>query len=235
MITALLLGIILGFALSLAPGPSAVAFMKKAVEGRFKQAFMICLGVAFMDIVFNLLAAFASSAIVVSLSTVFLQNRWLSFAFQILSIIILLVLGIRYIRQRHGVPTDRELMAREEVQEAKAKQLSHGSPFFLGVLIAVTNLATPTFFPSMVAAVSYLHAEGFLVRSIGANFLYAAGFGLGTTLWFTILLRLFIKHRAKLSPGFINMMFKAAGATLLLCAAALVYIILQSADWAVFH
>jgi threonine/homoserine/homoserine lactone efflux protein len=231
MITALLLGIILGFALSIAPGPIAVAFMKKAVEGHFKQAFMIGFGAAVMDIVFNMVAAFASSAIVVSLSALFLENRSLSFAFQILSIGILLLLGIRYIRQKH-VPTNNELLEREAAQEAKATQYSHGSPFFLGVLIGVTNLATPTFFPSMVAAVSYLHAEGFLISAFGANILYAVGFGLGTMLWFTILLRLFIKHRTKLSPGFINTMFKGAGATLLLCAALLVYNVLRSTNWA---
>ncbi len=230
MILALILGILLGFALSIAPGPIAVAFMKKAVEGHFKHAFMIGFGAAVMDVLFNLVAAFASSAIVISLSNLFLDNRWLSFAFQLLSIGILLVLGIRYIGQKH-IPTKHQLMQREAVHEAKATRYSRGSPFFLGVVIAVTNLATPTFFPSMVAAVSYLHAEGFLIRAIGANILYSVGFGFGTILWFAILLRLFIKHRTKLSPGFINTMFKGAGATLLLCAILLAYNVMRSTDW----
>lgn len=225
MIAALLLGIAVGFAVCIAPGPITVAFMKKAVGGEFKPAFIFGLGAAAMDVAFNLLAAFASSAIVVTLSNVFVQNRWLSLLFQILSILILLVLGIRYYRQKH-VPSERDLIAQEAAQEAKAKQFTHGSPFFLGVMLAVTNLATPTFLPSMIAAVSYLHAEGFLIRSTETNLMYAVGFGLGTVIWFTILLRFFMKHRTKLSDGFINTMFKIAGATLLFFAAILLFRIL---------
>jgi threonine/homoserine/homoserine lactone efflux protein len=231
MIGALFLGIAIGFALCIAPGPIAVAFMKKAVVGEIKPAFMVGLGAATMDVVFNLLAAFASSAIVVSLSNLFVRNRWLSLMFQMLSVVVLVVLGLRYYRQRH-VPTENDLMAQEAVQEAKAKQYSHGSPFFLGVMLAVTNIATPTFFPSMVAAVSYLHAEGFLVRSVETNILYATGFGLGTVLWFGVLTRFFAKHRRKLSDGFVNTMFKIAGGTLLICAALLVYNILRGTEWA---
>jgi threonine/homoserine/homoserine lactone efflux protein len=230
MITALILGITIGFALCIAPGPIAVAFMKKAIVGDFRPALKIGLGAASMDVVFNLLAAFASSAIVVSLSNLFLENRWLSLLFQLISIMILLVLGTRYYRQKH-VPTDKELLDKEARQEATATQYSHGSPFFLGVMLAVTNLATPTFFPSMIAAVSYLHAEGFLVRSFLTNLSYAVGFGLGTVLWFTILLRFFKKHRTKLSDGFINTMFKAAGITLLICAGLLAYNILTTTQW----
>ncbi len=231
MLTALLLGIVIGFALSIAPGPITVAFMKKALAGNYMPAFMVGLGAAAMDVVFNLLAAFASSAIVITLSNLFIQNRWLSLLFQIISIIILIVLGIRYYRQKH-VPTDKELSVKEEKQEATAKQYSRGSPFFLGVILAVTNLATPTFFPSMVAAVSYLHAEGFLIRSIGANVLYATGFGLGAVIWFSILLRFFKKHHTRISDGFINTMFKTAGVTLLLCAGLLAYNVLQSTNLA---
>ena len=231
MLSSLVLGVILGFALSIAPGPIAVAFMKKAVVGEFRPAFMLGLGAATMDILFNLLAAFASSALVVQLSNLFQQNRWLSLLFQIACVIVLIVLGIRYSRQRHIIAEERHVMEQEAEQERRATKLSHGSPFFLGVMLAITNLATPTFFPSMVAAVSYLHAEGFLMRDMGSSVLYALGFGIGTTVWFIILLRFFAKHRTKLSPGFINTMFKVAGATFLAFAAFLVYNVASSTLW----
>jgi threonine/homoserine/homoserine lactone efflux protein len=231
MLTALLLGIVIGFALCIAPGPIAVAFMKKAVVGEYRPALLIGAGAAVMDIVFNLLAAFASSALVIWLSNLFDRHRWLSLAFQLASIIALLVLGIRYLRAKHNIAEERQVLEHEATQEAKAKQYSHGSPFSLGIMLAVTNLATPTFFPSMVAAVSYLHAAGFLGQMSGANVLYAVGFGFGTFLWFILLWRLFMKHRTKLSPAFINTMFKFAGATFLLFAALLIYNVVQTTTW----
>lgn len=231
MLSSLALGIILGFALSIAPGPIAVAFMKKAVVGEYRPAFMTGLGAASMDVLFNLLAAFASSALVIQLSNLFLRNRWLSLLFQIVCVAVLIVLGVRYFRQQHNIAEERHVMEQEAEQEQRARKFSHGSPFFLGVMLAITNLATPTFFPSMVAAVSYLHAEGFLMRDIGSSVLYAVGFGIGTTVWFIILLRFFVKHRTKLSPTFINTMFKVAGATFLLFAAFLVYNVASSTLW----
>ena len=232
MLTALLLGIILGFTLSIPPGPLSVAVTKKCLQGHTIPAFMTGLGAAAMDICYNLIAAFASSAIVVTLSNLFVHNRWLSLLFQILCVIVLVVLGIRYIREKHDVMHDRALIEKDEAQEEKAKKLGHGSPFFVGVLIAFTNLASPTFLPSMIAVISYLHAEGLLGQNIDANVLYSVGFGFGTTIWFVVLLQLLVKHRRKLSPNFITSIYRFAGGTFILFALALAYNITVNMNWA---
>ena len=232
MLTALLLGILLGFSLSIPPGPLALAFMKKAVSGHFKDAIMVALGAAFMDVLYNLLAAFASSALVLWLSGLFLQNRWLSLVFQALCFIILVVLGVRYLRDRHDGAADRTVLKREEAQEERAKRIGRGSPFFLGTLIAFTNLATPTFLPSMIAVISYMHAEGILLRTMSSNLLYSVGFGVGTIVWFAAILRFIRKHHSKLTPGFITSIFKFAGGAFIIFAALLAYNIVSATSWA---
>lgn len=232
MVTALLLGILLGFALSIPPGPLSLAFMKKAVSRQYSAAFMVAFGAAVMDIFYNLIAASASSALVVWLSDLFVENKWLSIVFQALCFFILLVLGIRYLLDKHDMKSERNIVERERATEERVRKIGHGSPFFLGTLIAFTNLATPTFLPSMIAAISYLHAEGFLERSLSANFMYAVGFGIGTTIWFSVILRFIMKHHAKLSSAFITTIYKIAGGALVLFALALAYNVVVNTEWA---
>ena len=234
MITALLLGTLVGFTLSIPPGPLALAFMKKAVCKQYKSAMMVGIGAAMMDVEYNLLAAFASSAIVMSLSSLFMENRWLSLLFQLLCIVVLTVLGVRYLRDKHNPESERHMVERDRAQEERARKFSHGSPFLLGTLIAITNLATPTFLPSMIAVLSYLQAEGILVRSITANVFYALGFGIGTTLWFGAVVRFIMKHHAKLTPGFITTMYKFAGGAFVLFAILLAYNVFVTMNWIAF-
>ncbi len=223
MASALVIGIVFGFTLSIPPGPLALAFMKKAVSKEYKGAMLVGTGAAVMDVFYNLLAAFASSALVVWLSSFFLQNRWVSILFQALCFLILIVLGIRYLLDKHDPKAERNIIERERAQEERARKMGHGSPFFLGTLIAFTNLATPTFLPSMIAVISYLHAQAILERSFSASLFYSIGFGIGTTLWFAVMLRFIMKHHAKLSAAFITTIFKFAGGAFILFAVILAY------------
>jgi threonine/homoserine/homoserine lactone efflux protein len=223
MITALFLGMLLGFSLSIPPGPLALAFMKKAVSKQYTAAMLVGAGAALMDVFYNLLAAFASSALVVWLSSFFLENPWVSVVFQILCFGVLIVLGIRYLMDKHDPKAERTIIERERAQEERARKIGHGSPFFLGTLIAFTNLATPTFLPSMIAVISYLHAQGILERSFSASLFYSAGFGIGTTFWFGVMLRFIMRHHAKLSAAFITSIYRVAGAAFILFAVILAY------------
>ncbi len=226
MIAALLLGILVGFILSIPPGPLAVTVIKKSLEGRFVPAFMTGFGAATMDVVYTLAATFTSSALVVALSKLFLQHKWLSLLFQALCIVVLVVLGIRYLRQHYNVPATAQ-----RPSEEPGLSKPSASPFWVGVLIAFTNLASPTFLPTMIASVSYLHGEGLLERGFGESLLFSCGFGLGTTVWFLALVRFLIKERAKLSPNFITSIYKFAGGTFILFALVLAYKILVYTNW----
>ncbi|MBI4535860.1 MAG: LysE family transporter [Ignavibacteriae bacterium] len=231
MVAAILLGIVGGFVLSIPPGPLAVAVSKQGLEGHFRPAFLIALAAAIMDVFYILIAAFASSAIIVALRDLVNSNGWFLLVFQILCVGVLLFLGIRYFRQKKPRPEEARFIRREEEQEQRARQMGHPTPFFIGLLIAVTNLATPTFIPSMIAFVGYLQANGLLSHDVGVKVLFSLGFGVGTSLWFVVFLRILIKHRAKFSTSMLDIIFKFAGATFILFAALITYNVIITTEW----
>src|SRR5437762_1338112 len=98
MLSGLIVGIIVGFALAMPPGPIAVAIMKQALEGHSRAGLQMAYGAATMDIVYALLAAFASSALVSTLKERVLANPWVMFIFQLVCIGVLVFLGLRYFR-----------------------------------------------------------------------------------------------------------------------------------------
>lgn len=233
MFTALVLGIAGGFVLSIPPGPLSVAVTKQGIEGHFRSGFSLALGAAAMDVIYSLLAAFTSSAIVTTLRNVLTGNTWFPLAFQIVCVVVLLVLGVRYFRQRHDGQGVREARYKsaEELQEERAKRLGYSHPFFIGVLVAITNLASPTFLPSLVGFVGYLHANRLLTDGALSNILYSAGFGIGTSLWFFLLLRVIIRHRTKLSSTFLSNIYKFAGGTFFVFAALIMYNVIVTTEW----
>jgi len=228
MMSALLLGITGGFVLSIPPGPLSMAVAKQGLEGYFRIGFLIALGAAAMDVVYTLIAAFASSAIVMALSGLVAGNRWVPLGFQVACIIVLIILGIRYLGHKHNPVENDALLRRELAQEERARKMGHSSPFFLGVLIAITNLASPTFLPSMIGFVGYLHANSLLSRSAEDSFLFSTGFGLGTSLWFFIFLRVLLKHRKRLSDKFLLRVYRFAGSSFILFAVLIAYNVIQT-------
>ena len=231
MISSLLLGIAGGFVLSMPPGPISLAATRQVLAGFFTSALKLVLAAAVMDVVYMLVATFASSAIVVTVSRLVAESRWFPLIFQIICVGVLVFLGVTFLlpekRQREEAVEER----RERKQEERAKKLGHTSPFFLGLLMAITNLASPAFLPSMVGTVSFLQANHWLIVTAQDNLLFSVGFGTGTFIWFVFAMRLLLFFRAKLSDNFINWIYRFAGGTMLLFAAAVALHIALTTEW----
>src|SRR5436190_13893424 len=82
MVTALLVGLVVGFVLVMPPGPIAMAGMRQALAGQTREGLALVLGAAVMDSGYALLAAFASSALVEALWDMMLHHAWTLLAFQ---------------------------------------------------------------------------------------------------------------------------------------------------------
>ncbi len=231
MISSLLLGIAGGFVLSMPPGPISLAATRQVLAGFFTSALKIVMAAAVMDVVYMLAATFASSAIVVTLNRLVAESMWFPLSFQVLCVGVLVFLGVTFLlpekRQREEEVEER----RERKQEERAKKLGHSSPFFLGLLMAITNLASPAFLPSMVATVGFLQANHWLLYSVGDNLLFSVGFGTGTFIWFLFAMRLLVFFRSKLSDNFIIWVYRFAGATLLLFAGAVALHVALTTQW----
>jgi hypothetical protein len=116
-------------------------------------------------------------------------------------------------------------------QQKPARQRGSPAPALLGVLLALTNLANPTFLPALIFVVSVLQARGWVGHDLGAHALYAVGFGAGGALWFLLLLRVLTRLRTQLASTFIPMLSKMAGGALLLCALLLTYHLVIATAW----
>jgi threonine/homoserine/homoserine lactone efflux protein len=217
MVTALLVGLVVGFVLAIPPGPIAMACVQQGLAGQVREGVALVLGASVMDIGYALLAAFASSALVEALWGLVLHHAWVLLAFQGGCIVVLVVLGLRYCRSTtHGG------VARTPA-EARGRPRGDASPYLSGVLIALTNLASPTFLPSLIFAMSLLHVRGWVGHAVGDHVMYALGFGGGGALWFVLLLRTLTHLRAKVSPTVMPMMYRVAGGVFLLFAGMLTY------------
>lgn len=87
MLISLVVGIVAGLVLAIPPGPIAVAVIKYALSGRMRDGMKIAASASGMDVIYALVAAFASSALVSTLRDKISGNGWLLLAFQIISII----------------------------------------------------------------------------------------------------------------------------------------------------
>lgn len=229
MLLAFVVGISVGFVLSMPPGPIAVAVMRQAFDGRPKAGVAIGLGAASMDILYSLIAIFASSAIVVSLKDVITGNLWLLLLLQTAAVVTLIILGFRYLKPSPKNVADTA--KKEQLQEDKARKMGASQPYGIGIMMSIVNLPSPTFLPSLIGIASYLHANDWVDDSFGECMLYAVGFGVGAALWFTSLMRVLYSMRERISPSFVGTIYKITGASFLLFALLLLYNVITSTEW----
>jgi threonine/homoserine/homoserine lactone efflux protein len=161
MVTALLVGLVVGFVMVMPPGPIAMACMRQALAGHTKEGLALGLGAAVMDSGYALLAAFASSALVEALWDMMMHHAWALLAFQGGCIVVLVVVGLHYCRSsRHGG-------AARARPEARGRLRGDVSPALSGVLLALTNLANPMFLPSLIFVMSLLQVRGWVGHAVG--------------------------------------------------------------------
>jgi putative LysE/RhtB family amino acid efflux pump len=225
MVTALLVGLVVGFVMVMPPGPIAMACMRQALAGQTREGLALVLGAAVMDSGYALLAAFASSALVEALWDMMMHHAWALLAFQGGCIVVLVVVGLHYCRSsRHGG-------AARARPEARGRLHGDVSPALSGVLLALTNLANPMFLPSLIFVMSLLQVRGWVGHAVGDHIMYALGFGGGAALWYVLLLRTVTHLRAQFSPTVIPMLARVAAGVLLLCAGLLTYTVVTTTAW----
>ena len=229
MITSLLIGLVFGFGMSIPPGPISVAVIKQGIQGDFRTGLRIGIGASMMDCLYALIAAFASSAIIVKFQSFIAGHAWFELLFQIVCIVILVILGRKYF---HATSDDlRHSTEEEEEREEKARKYGFTSAFMLGVLMAVMNLANPSFLPSLIAVAGFIQAKEWIDSTIFGSLLYALGFGTGVMIWFYVLLKLILRMRTRLPISYFTYIFKFAGGAFYLFAAILAVRVFVATDW----
>lgn len=229
MVLSLIIGLVAGFGMSIPPGPISVAVIRQGIQGNQRSGLQIGVGAAIMDLLYALVAAFASSALIVNLEQFIEGHAWLELAFQIVCIILLVILGRKYIS---ATTEDLQKSTDEELkQESKAQKLGFTSPYMLGILMGVMNLANPSFLPSLIAVSGFVQTKEWVLSSLGGSVLYAVGFGAGVIIWFSILLRIILKLRDRLPTTYFTYIFKFAGGAFFLFAVILAVRVVIATEW----
>jgi threonine/homoserine/homoserine lactone efflux protein len=226
MMTALLVGLVLGCVLAIPPGPIAIAILRQALAGQVRAGVAMALGASAMDIIYACIVGWTSSALVESFQGTLRHHAWGLLAVQGVCIVVLVGCGLRYLR------TPAREVAAHARQEAQARTRSAASPYVLGVLLALAALASPTFLPTFIFLTGVVQARGWVGNDVGAHVMYALGFGTGSALWFVLLLRTLTPLRARLSPQVLPRLSRVAGGAMLLCAGILTYHLVAATPWA---
>lgn len=220
----ILFGFLIGVVLALPPGPVGVTAIEIGLSQDKKSGFQLALGNAIMDFIYFLSALFATSAIRSTFTSLSHKFPAVYIIFQVGVIVALLVIG--YINFK----TKPKLLSHdEEVTTGFTEKLAKKGPIFLGIAIALANLANPTFLPSIAALTIWVQEAGLTSDTVISHFLFALGFGLGNLFWVNFLASMTNKYKDKFSPIIITRIKQSAGIIFMGFGAFLLYRLITSA------
>jgi threonine/homoserine/homoserine lactone efflux protein len=231
MITAILIGALIGFILAMPPGPIAMANIRLGLEKSRRDCAEFAIGTATMDMFYCVIAIFAASAIHIAVSDYFDANPFISLSFQFLIVAGLIYFGFRQFRS-NNTDTKKENCESKAESSTFIQNLKKKGPLFLGVALALTNLANPTFVPSLTIMSAWVHKIGLFPNAFNENILFAIGFGIGNFLWLHILAWIVIRNRHKLSNTTIMRIRQFAGVTFIGFGGFIGYRLVMFTNWA---
>jgi len=228
MLTSLLWGIIAGFILAVPPGPVGVTAIKLSLNRGKRHGYLAGLGVSLMDLIFCLLAVFATSAMMGVIDDFSSKYPVGVLIFQFSIILAILVFGFITLKSKKKKSLD-------EFNEVKGfsfiEYLKSRGPFLLGFAVALANIANPTFLGSLSYISLQLQKWSLIEFTILGKLSYALGFGIGTFLWLAILVKLVVYYYPKLSAEMIVKLKKFAGLTLIGFGTVLGYRVIELTKW----
>lgn len=227
MIFSLLLGTIVGFVLAVPPGPVGVTTLKAGLRGDERGGTLIGFGAGVMDFFYCIFAMLATSALSASLDNFFSSYPLAFVLFQILCVLLLVGYGVFELRNsRSGNCVT--VNAKPSRLRSAAERLKKNGPFFIGVGIALMNIANPTFLPSIAYTSMIIQHSTFYENSVLNNLMFSLGFGLGNFGWLYALLRVVLYYKERFSPEFTLRLHRFAGFTMIGAGTLLGYRVLFS-------
>ncbi len=229
MIIAALIGALTGFVLAIPPGPIGVATIRMSLDQGMKSTKRFALGSATMDFFYCVLTLFATTAIVRAVDNFFVDYPILLLAFQALVVALIIVYGIVNLRIKKKIIETKELSV--ESKYPFVNKLIKKGPFFFGIAVALTNVANPTFLPTLAyVTVSvnkmFLHSSAF-----PALLIFSVAFGVGNFLWLYVLGKTLSHYKRKMSPETLAKIHQFAGITLIGFGTFLGYRVIALTHW----
>ncbi len=200
---ALLIGLIIGIAISIPIGPINVTVISRALKKGFSNAFAVGLGASVMDFIYCGAALLGLSAIVHKIEV--------NIIFQAIGFLLLIYLGIRDISTK----ADSFNYENDFQQNGKVR-----GAFFVGVFMYVSNPALVAFWITLSGVVQ---STGSIVDGIADGALFTVGVGFGTVLWYYLLLKAIFWKRDSFKAETLTLLSKVSGYIMLAFSAYVGY------------
>jgi len=215
MITALLIGTLVGYILAIPPGPIGIAAIRTGVHDGWKASVKLAIGAGAFDVIYCALAMLATSAVVDALDGLEATSPLATIGMQMGIVALMITFGILQMRERRGGKVAAEDLSAKPRKPGLIEWIKGHGPFFVGVGFAVANLANPTFVPALAAMATFIQKLHLFENGLANDLLFSLGFGVGNMLWLFTLVRLVIANRHKMTPTFIRRIQQVSGITLI--------------------
>lgn len=231
MITALLVGTIIGFVIAMPPGPVGVTSMKLGLRNGLKTAGYMALGSGIIDTFFCMIAIFTASATVSALANFNQRYPIYTVILQIIIIFAFIAFGVRNLKTKKEIEPDADSKINITSKSKKIQELKAKGPFFLGIAISLTNIANPSFLPSLGYLSMQVHQFGIFESMFWNNIFFSIGFGFGNTLWLYVLASIVIRLKDRYSENLLLRVRQFAGITFIFFGGLLGWRVLMYTKW----
>jgi threonine/homoserine/homoserine lactone efflux protein len=233
MITAALIGALVGFVLAMPPGPIGMAAINISLDKGTKPGIKMAVGTAGLDMIYSMIAIFAASAVEKAVGSFFDENPIVFLAFQLVVVLGLIFAGALYLRKKKKFT--EVIDGKEEVKLSKfdafIEDLKTKGPFLVGIALALTNIANPTFLPSLAVTAAWIHKLDLFANAFGQNMLFAVGFGVGNFIWLYLLMKTILRFKHKFSSNTLVRIKQFAGITFIGFGGLIGYRVVMFTKW----
>lgn len=227
MITALIIGFVTGFLISIPIGPVSASIINRTLRYGARNGMYVSLGAGLMDLIYCGGAA--------QIHQFLQESPLINLIFQICGLIVLTIIGIKTVKTRTEVDPETEETDRETQLEAERKikllrisQTGFLAPFVMGVILYASNFAA---IPEWITISALWREAGLLEEGILVNGSFALGAGLGTLGWGSFLVRFIERRRRGFKPAFLQKVNMAAGGALIVFGIYFGIVIVRDTNW----
>jgi threonine/homoserine/homoserine lactone efflux protein len=228
MIFAVLVGIIMGFVLAIPPGPVSVSAAKLSVFSTKKSTLLFIYASSTVDFLSALSTIFAAAAISKAISSFAQTHILITNIVQISVVVAFILFGIfsltrskKYNIQDFGTTPKLHFL----------DKISHKGPFFFGLAIALSNLANPTFLPSLGYISLQVESMNFFTLDFFNKVLFSFGFGFGNFLWLYTMTLIIALNKHRITESFQKRLQQFVGITFISFGTLLGYRLFQIIHW----
>jgi threonine/homoserine/homoserine lactone efflux protein len=197
---ALITGFIIGYILAIPPGPLGLAAIRYGTRHKLSAVVALAAGAGLLDMLYSLAAMWASGGLLSALVSPTITGS----SPGLMTIARLIIAGA--MMAAGAVLLRRPARTEPEASEGGAPQWTQRLglapallPFLVGIGFAVTNIANPTFLPSLVVMSGMIRSAGLLGAATSEVLIFSIGFGLGNALWLVTLGMLVQRYRERFS------------------------------------